>query len=90
MRVNYRDLYKFEGYDIGGKYKAADNIIEKEDEQGNKFVRYRPISAWETPEEIENLCIEKNIDSFGKAIWQEKLPVRNGRTFCASNRNMAI
>lgn len=24
----HRDLYKFEGYDIGGKYKAADNIIE--------------------------------------------------------------
>ena len=23
----HRDLYKFEGYDIGGKYKSADNII---------------------------------------------------------------
>ena len=27
----HRDLYKFEGYDIGGKYKSADNIIEEED-----------------------------------------------------------
>lgn len=58
----HRDLYKFEGYDIGGKYKAADNIIEEEDEQGNKFVRFKPIPAWETPEAIENLC-----DEFDKA-----------------------
>ena len=54
----HRDLYKFEGYDIGGKYKASDNIIEEEDEQGNKFVRFRPVSAWETPEAIEILCNE--------------------------------
>ena len=59
----HRDLYKFEGYDIGGKYKAADNIIEEEDEQGNKFVRFRPVLAWETPEAIENLCNE-----FDKAL----------------------
>ena len=59
----HRDLYKFEGYDIGGKYKAADNIIEEEDEQGNKFVRFRPVPSWETPEAIENLCNE-----FDKAL----------------------
>ena len=54
----HRDLYKFEGYDIGGKYKAADNIIEEEDEQGNKFVRFKPVPAWETPEAIGKLCNE--------------------------------
>ena len=59
----HRDLYKFEGYDIGGKYKTSDNIIEEEDEQGNKFVRFRPVPAWETPEAIENLCNE-----FDKAL----------------------
>lgn len=59
----HRDLYKFEGYDIGGKYKTADNIIEKEDEQGNKFVRFKPLAAWETPEAIERLCEE-----FDKAL----------------------
>ncbi len=52
----HRDLYKFEGYNIGGKYKTADNIIEEEDEQGNKFVRFKPVAAWETPEAIQNLC----------------------------------
>lgn len=54
----HRDLYKFEGYDIGGRYKSTDNIIEEEDELGNKFVRFKPLSAWETPEAIERLCEE--------------------------------
>lgn len=52
----HRDLYKFEGFDVGGKYKSADNIIEEEDTAGNKFIRFKPIPAWETPEAIEALC----------------------------------
>jgi len=63
----HRDLYKFEGYDIGGKYKSADNVIEEEDEQGNKRVRFKPVPAWEAPEALENLCTE-----FNKAIDQGK------------------
>ena len=59
----HRDLYKFDGYDFGGSYKPTDNIIEEEDAQGNKFVRFRPVPAWETPESIENLC-----DEFAKAM----------------------
>ena len=64
----HRDLYKFEGYDIGGKYKTADNVIEEEDEQGNKFVRFKPVPAWETPEAIEVLCSE-----FDKALGNGKI-----------------
>ena len=64
----HRDLYKFEGYDIGGKYKAADNIIEEEDAEGNKHIRFQPVPAWETPEAIENLC-----DEFNKAIDSQKI-----------------
>ena len=52
----HRDLYKFEGFDIGGKYKTADNIIEEEDLAGNKSVRFQPMPAWATPEAIEELC----------------------------------
>ncbi len=52
----HRDLYKFEGYDFGGKYKTGDNIIEEVDEQGNKHVRFQPVSAWGAPEAVENLC----------------------------------
>ena len=51
----HRDLYKFEGFDIGGKYKTADNI-EEEDMAGNKSVRFQPMPAWATPEAIEELC----------------------------------
>ncbi len=59
----HRDLYKFEGYDTGGKYKATDNVIEEEDEEGNKFVRFNPVPAWETSEAINSLC-----DEFDKAL----------------------
>ena len=52
----HRDLYRFEGYDIGGKYKSADNIIEEEDFQGNKSIRFKPVAAWETAQAINELC----------------------------------
>ncbi len=52
----HRDLYKFNGKATGGKYKNADNIIAEEDAEGNKFVRFRPVAAWETPGAIEKIC----------------------------------
>lgn len=64
----HRDLYKFEGYDIGGKYKNADNVIEEEDADGNKSVRFRPVAAWETPTAIENLCF-----AFEEALATEQI-----------------
>ena len=64
----HRDLYKFEGSDIGGKYKSTDNVIEEEDENGNKYVRFKPIAAWETPDAIQNLCNE-----FDKELWNKKI-----------------
>ena len=59
----HRDLYKFSGKSIGGAYKNADNVIAEEDNEGNRFVRFQPISAWETPTSIEALC-----DAFDDAI----------------------
>lgn len=64
----HRDLYKFESYDIGGKYKSADNVIEEEDAQGNKLVRFKPIPAWETSEAMEELC-----KAFDDALATEKV-----------------
>ena len=52
----HRDLYKFSGKSIGGNYKNSDNIIAEEDANGNRFVRFQPVSAWETPDAIEKLC----------------------------------
>lgn len=53
----HRDLYKFEGYDIGGKYKTADNVIEEEDCDGNKTIRFKPVAAWETAPAMDVLCM---------------------------------
>ena len=59
----HRDLYKFSGKSIGGTYKNADNVIAEEDNEGNRFIRFQPIPAWETPDAIEALC-----DAFDDAI----------------------
>lgn len=52
----HRDLYKFSGMSIGGSYKPSDNIIEETDAQGNKWVRFRPVPAWETAEAMDRAC----------------------------------
>lgn len=64
----HRDLYKFEGFDVGGKYKVADNVIEEEDSNGNKFIRFKPIPAWETAEAMEELC-----KAFDEALATEQI-----------------
>lgn len=52
----HRDLYKFGGSESGGKYKVSDNVITEEDLEGNKRVRFQPVSAWETPEIMKEMC----------------------------------
>ena len=52
----HRDLYKFSGMSIGGNYKNSDNVIAETDSAGNRFVRFQPIPAWETPEAIDFAC----------------------------------
>lgn len=52
----HRDLYKFSGKSIGGMYKNTDNVIAEEDTNGNRFVRFQPVPAWETSDSIESLC----------------------------------
>ena len=49
----HRDLYKFSGMSIGGSYKNADNVIAETDAQGNRFIRFQPVPAWETAEAME-------------------------------------
>ena len=52
----HRDLYKFSGMSIGGNYKNSDNVIAQTDSAGNRFVRFQPVPAWETPEAIDFAC----------------------------------
>ena len=52
----HRDLYKFSGMSIGGSYKTADNVIAETDADGNRFVRFQPVTAWETAEAVGLAC----------------------------------
>ena len=52
----HRNLCKYSGMSIGGNYKTSDNVIEEEDSLGNKYVHFRPVPAWETPEAMDRLC----------------------------------
>ena len=59
----HRDLYSFSSRDIGGRFKNADNVIAESGKDGQQRIRFMPVSAFETPEAMENLCNE-----FNKAI----------------------
>lgn len=63
----HRDLYKFEGNSAGGTYKNVDNVIEEKDDEGNKRIRFQPVSAWETPESVDKLC-----EAFGKIVGESE------------------
>ena len=43
------------GYEYGGKYKTVDNVIAEIDAEGNRRVRFRPVSASETEKAMEQL-----------------------------------
>ena len=64
----HRDLYKFNPASFGGQYKSVNNIIEEEDAEGNKFVRFQPLEAWEVSDAIEKICAEYNEAIAAEAI----------------------
>ena len=51
----HKSLYKYSGAG-GGRYKLSDNVIAEEDSSGNKTVRFVPVPAWKTSEDMELLC----------------------------------
>jgi len=52
----HRDLYGFHPSTNGGRFKNQDNVIEEVDEKGRSRIRFKPISAYETPEAVKILC----------------------------------
>lgn len=52
----HRDLYSFHPSSSGGRYKNQDNVIEEVDAHGTHRIRFKPLSAFETPAAIEKLC----------------------------------
>ncbi len=63
----HRDLYTFSGFS-GGSYKASNNVISEKDAQGNEFIRFVPVEAWQTAEAVEKLC-----ESYEKAHDKDKI-----------------
>ncbi len=56
----HRDLYKYTGYSYGGKFKNLQNYIEETNKQGEKKIRFTPLSLVETPIATQNLCKSYN------------------------------
>ena len=56
----HKYLYKYTGYGYGGKFKNSQNYIEEENENGEKKIRFTPLSPVETPIAIEDLCKNYN------------------------------
>jgi Fic family protein len=52
----HRDLYMYNSGSVGGKYKNADNIIEEQNELGEKKVRFIPVAAYLTKDTMEQMC----------------------------------
>lgn len=53
----YETLMAYSGYEYAGKYKDEDNLIIEEDNEGNRRVRFRPVSAKETSKAMEQLVL---------------------------------
>lgn len=53
----HETLMSYGGYEYGGKYKASNNLIIEKDSDGNRKVRFKPVSAEETPKAMEQLVL---------------------------------
>ena len=50
-------MMSYSGYEYGGKYKTDNNLIIEQDEEGNRKVRFKPVSAEETPKAMVQLVL---------------------------------
>jgi Fic family protein len=55
IRQLHRDLFQFVTPE-GGRWKVADNQIVERRPDGTSVVRFYPVSAWQTPTFMEELC----------------------------------
>lgn len=56
----HRDLYKYAGRTIGGKYKTAQNYISAKTADGKEYILFTPMEPYETPDAIESICENYN------------------------------
>ena len=73
LRSNYilqlhRDLYQYSEKSIGGKFKNTQNYISATDGNGNTFVLFTPLSPYETPDAIGQIC-----DSYNRVMDTQEI-----------------
>ena len=49
-------LYSYSGSTIGGSFKNSDNVIEEIYTDGRRKIRFKPVSAFETPDAMDRIC----------------------------------
>ena len=64
----HRDLYSFHPSSMGGRFKNQDNVIDEVDSDGIHTIRFKPVSAFETPAAVQRLC-----ETYGEAIDEGRI-----------------
>ena len=64
----HRDLLKKAGFSYGGHFKNVQNYINETKPDGTVATRFTPITPYDTPEAVENLC-----NAYEQAIANEKI-----------------
>ena len=52
----HRDLYKYSGSAVGGRYKNTQNYISARTADGKEFTLFTPLAPYETPDAMEQIC----------------------------------
>lgn len=53
----HETMMMYGGYEYAGKYKTEDNLVIEEDSEGNRKVRFKPVSAKDTPKAMQQLVL---------------------------------
>ena len=64
----HKSLYSYSSSVMGGVYKNSDNVIAEIDGEGNQRARFIPVSAWMTPDVMNEMCF-----SFRQAWNEDKI-----------------
>lgn len=64
----HKDLFLYYGKECGGKYKTDDNVITRQRDDGEAFIRFQPVEARAVSEAIKQACA-----SFNRALEQRAL-----------------
>ena len=59
----HRDLYKYSGMDLGGRFKNTQNYISATNADSKQYVLFTPLAPYETPEAVDSIC-----DQFSHAV----------------------